>query len=425
MIKQATNALHVLLKKHGENFSFPSDIIWQYFDEIPKSTKKPGLIKSFEKKGLIASTGQMTKAVTGARKGSPTKEYTFGAEISSKSLEIVRAYNDSKTKNDENPLEEDNVASSNGIFPLQLPLQRLVHGCPGSGKSYSLAEDASSAHYLLRTVFHPETSYSDFVGGLRPQSIYRSVDPKPVFIGATEDLPGEPVVQYVLQPGPLLKSYRLACLNPNKSVVLIIEEISRGIAAHIFGDTLQLLDRIQSNGMDTGYSQYEIEPRPDVQSWLLYNEIWHEKVKAGFLRFPPNLYIWATMNRADQNAKQLDAAFMRRWKKKYLSYLEAGKFDDFDIKYGGNNLKWGIVRTAVNKRLSEIGNISEDKFVGPYLIPFDHLKDPNDIFEDLWSYLWTDILKHYAPDFFGVKTLAELKDNWNNGEGSPLGDLQA
>ena len=206
-------------------------------------------------------------------------------------------------------------------------------------------------------------------------------------------------------------------------MVLIIEEISRGVAAHIFGDTLQLLDRVQKNQSNSGFSQYKIDPRPDIKSWLLYNEIWHDQVDPGFLKFPPNLYLWATMNRSDQNAKQLDAAFMRRWKKQYLSYLEVGKFDDFEMKYGGVVEKWGVLREAINSRLSELGSISEDKFVGPYLIPFDHLSDPADTFEDLWAYLWTDVLKNIAPEFFSVSTLAELKKVWANGEGKPIGDL--
>ena len=86
MLDQATRVLEKLLEVHGDRFVFPSDMIWQHFDEMPISTKKPGLIKSFEKNGLIAATGQMTKAVTGSRKGSPTREYTFGNEISPNSI---------------------------------------------------------------------------------------------------------------------------------------------------------------------------------------------------------------------------------------------------------------------------------------------------------------------------------------------------
>src|SRR3546814_112219 len=140
-----------------------------------------------------------------------------------------------------------------------------------AGESYRLAENAKQAHYVFLTVFHPESSYSDFVGGLRPQSIYRIEAEKSEYVGSTQDVPGEPLVQYVVQPGAFLKAYQVACLHPTKSVVLIIEELSRGVAAHIFGDILQLLDRAEEGPIE-GYSEYEIEARPDIRSWLLRSE---------------------------------------------------------------------------------------------------------------------------------------------------------
>src|SRR3546814_15005515 len=94
----------------------------------------------------------------------------------------------------------------------------------------------------------------------------------------------------------------------------------------MFGDILQLLDRAEEGPIE-GYSEYEIEARPDIRSWLLFNEIWNAEVAPGNLRLPPNLYIWATMNRADQNARKLDSAFLRRWDKVYLSYMDTGKHD--------------------------------------------------------------------------------------------------
>jgi 5-methylcytosine-specific restriction enzyme B len=224
LITHAQSALETLLANHGDGYAFPSDAIWQHFSAVPESTRRPGLIKSFEKAGLIVATGRMTKAITGSRKGSPTKEYTFGAKVSPSSLGLAQGkspLNEGIATSEAQIEEAVPLASAEGIFPLPHPLQRIVHGCPGSGKSYNLSEDANSAHFVIRTVFHPETTYSDFVGGLRPQSIYREVDPKPVFIGATEEIPGEPVVQYILQPGPLLKAYQLACLNPNLSIVEI------------------------------------------------------------------------------------------------------------------------------------------------------------------------------------------------------------
>src|SRR3546814_4038126 len=95
-------------------------------------------------------------------KGSPTKEYTFGVAISSDSLGKALA-----SEAPQPPFDEANIASPdlvfltlpenpNGQFPLDFPLQCIVQGCPGSGKSYRLAENAKTAHYVFRTALHPE-----------------------------------------------------------------------------------------------------------------------------------------------------------------------------------------------------------------------------------------------------------------------------
>lgn len=229
-----------------------------------------------------------------------------------------------------------------------------------------------------------------------------------------------------MQPGPLLKAYHLACENPEKSVVLLIEELSRAVAAHVFGDTLQLLDRLESDksGIPAGYSEYEIEPRADISAWLGANGIGHMHVRPGRMRLPDNLYIWATMNRSDQNARQLDSAFLRRWDKEYLSYLQTCAYGDAEVQYGGGAVAWEKLRSVINERLKELGGVPEDKFIGPYFLSSAKLKNPGAVAEDLWGYLWNDVLKTRAPTFFpGVTTLAELLNVWDNGQGAPLGDL--
>jgi 5-methylcytosine-specific restriction endonuclease McrBC GTP-binding regulatory subunit McrB len=274
-------------------------------------------------------------------------------------------------------------------------------------------------------VFHPESRYSDFVGGLRPESVYKVGSGADQFIGATGGVPGEPFVQYVLQPGPFLKAYHLACLYPDRSIVLIIEELSRANAAHVFGDTLQLLDRIEDESSALfGFSVYEIEPRPDVRSWLTFNDIGHDHVAVGNLRAPSNLYIWATMNRSDQNARQLDSAFLRRWSKQYMSYDVSGAYDEQLVKYNGRMIPWGELRRTINDRLSGMQGIPEDKLIGPYFLPRKRLANPSDIYEDLFGYIWNDVLKTRAGDFFSnASTFAELQRVWNDGNGAPLGQL--
>src|SRR3546814_11889616 len=105
------------------------------------------------------------------------------------------------------------------------------------------------------------------------------------------------------------------------------------------------------------------------------------------------------MNRADQNARQLDSAFLRRWDKVYLSYLETGKNDAEMTIYGGVEVPWGTLRSAVNMSLKQIQGIYEDKFIGPYMIPRRRLQDAIAMYEDLWGYLWNDVLKNSASSY--------------------------
>jgi 5-methylcytosine-specific restriction protein B len=419
-------AVKSLYEERGAGYCFPPDKLWEYVDTESIGMTPHAAISALKKGNYIVKTGGTARSVSEARKGAPVTEYTFGATIDPNSLAIAIANRSGGThaaivpsKSDLSTIQEN----SSGVLDLGFPLQRILYGCPGSGKSYLLSENANKANFVVRTVFFQETSYYDFVGGLKPQSIYRVTDEPISYIGSTVDVPGEPVIQYVVQPGPFLKAYRLACEHPGKSVVLIIEELSRAVAAHVFGDVLQLLDRIDEGPL-TGFSEYEVDARPDIESWILLNDVSHDNVGAGRLRLPANLYIWATMNRADQNARQLDSAFLRRWSKTYMSYLEKGTSDTTLIRYGGNNVEWGDLRQAINRRLLEIGGIPEDKFVGAYMISTRKLKDPNEMFEELWGYLWNDVLKTRASQMFhGCATLAELRLKWDGGQGAVFGDL--
>src|SRR3546814_2024603 len=76
--------------------------------------------------------------------------------------------------------------------------------------------------------------------------------------------------------------------------------------------------------------------------------------------------------------------------------------------------------------LKQIQGISEDKFIGPYMIPRRRLKDANAMYEDLWGYLWNDVLKNRASSYFsGVSTFAELGQIWQGGAGKPIGEVRS
>jgi len=134
---------------------------------------------------------------------------------------------------------------------------------------------------LERIIFHPDYTYSDFVGQILPR--------------VNEDSS----VSYEFTPGPFTNILKKAYLNPEKEYFLIIEEINRGNAPAIFGDIFQLLDRNKD-----GASEYEITNN-DVAN-IIYGDKNHK------VSIPSNMSILCTMNTSDQNVFTLDTAFQRR-----------------------------------------------------------------------------------------------------------------
>ena len=90
------------------------------------------------------------------------------------------------------------------------------------------------------------------------------------------------------------------------------------------------------------------------------------------IKLPDNLFIWATMNSADQGVFPMDTAFKRRWDFTYIGINEneVGIVDyDFTLGVGEykRTVNWNELRKAINNKLSEF-NINEDKLLGPYFI---------------------------------------------------------
>ena len=83
------------------------------------------------------------------------------------------------------------------------------------------------------------------------------------------------------------------------------------------------------------------------------------------------MFIWASMNSADQGVFPMDTAFKRRWSFTYLGIDDGDK--EIRGKYvylGGKEkqkIEWNSLRKAINEFLAN-ENINEDKQLGPYFI---------------------------------------------------------
>lgn len=298
--------------------------------------------------------------------------------------------------------------------PLRFPLQLIVTGCPGSGKSHyvdSLIKIGKPV--LFRTQFHSDTSYFDFFGAYKPQPVYEPYDQSHELSegNGSPFKKGRPLIDYRFVPGPLVLGLVHALMNPTINIVLLIEEINRGNAAAIFGDILQLLDRD-----DDGRSRYGIQPTPELCAYC------HEQgLDLDLLQLPPNLYLWATMNSADQGVFTIDTAFRRRWNYVYKGYSEPCMYpaDKAMIRYGGNTYQWDTFRKVLNTKLVEFG-IHEDKLVGPYFLTESQLSEPDSILEKLFLYLWDDVLRFRQNVLFTCRSFSEVGTVWANGGGNPL-----
>lgn len=244
-------------------------------------------------------------------------------------------------------------------------------GAPGTGKSYSIEQETEGA-LKVRTVFHPDMQYSDFVGSLRPRMVNE---------GTTKS------ISYVFRPGPFTNAYIQAKNNQHQKVFLIIEELNRAPAAAVFGDLIQLLDPD---------SMYEINIDPDMLDYI--NEHIPETIDK--LSFPPNLTILATMNSSDQGVNSLDTAFKRRWAIKYMpiDYTKATPgILRIPVQGVECDIEWGSFSKIINDKLMVLG-IPEDRLLGHRFLSVGDIIDRQSAHDTLCYkllvYLWEDVLRH-------------------------------
>lgn len=124
----------------------------------------------------------------------------------------------------------------------------LLYGVPGAGKSHEIkTKYCSDEKFMERVVFHPDYTYSDFVGQILPR--------------VEKDESGNEKLKYVFTPGPFTKMLKKAEKDPDHYYYLVIEELNRGNAPAIFGEIFQLLDRKDEDEFppeEVGESEYGI-----------------------------------------------------------------------------------------------------------------------------------------------------------------------
>lgn len=274
--------------------------------------------------------------------------------------------------------------------------QEIYYGAPGTGKSYEvskLLKDVNSRK-IFRVTIHPEYTYSDFIGQILPV------------------LEQNGNTKFQFRPGPFTLALKETYSDNSKDVYLVLEELSRGNVAGIFGDIFQLLDR------DNHFvSKYPIRNKniADEIPTLLTDEI----------VLPSNFNILCTVNTNDQNVFPMDTAFKRRFDWMYISTKPARNDEgiviktlnnpQFNIRISNSEAKtvsWQDFYTSLNEYITDknkgMGK-NEDKQVGQFFIVFpendikDTYSDNSDISKPainrveniiknkLLQYLWQDV----------------------------------
>lgn len=149
----------------------------------------------------------------------------------------------------------------------------ILSGPPGTSKSFFAAAAAQvlagrNGNRLRFVQFHASYQYEDFMLGFRPK-----------------DIGG-----FDYKEGPFLKLVRDAAIDPDKTYVLVIDELSRADVGRVFGEALTYVERSK-------------------------RELPFRIANGDEIRVPSNFVIIATMNPFDRGVDEVDAAFERRFAK--------------------------------------------------------------------------------------------------------------
>lgn len=286
-------------------------------------------------------------------------------------------------------------------YQSEFPRNRILFGAPGTGKSFTLNHEkdvllADGGEYE-RVTFHPDYSYANFVGTYKPVPC--------------KDSDGKDAITYSYVPGPFMRTYVKALQNSRtdapKPFLLVIEEINRANVAAVFGDVFQLLDR-----GDDEVSEYPIQASEDIKKYLA-GELGGNPDDYAEIRIPDNMFIWATMNSADQGVFPMDTAFKRRWDFTYLGIDDSeagivGKKVELGQGEYRRTVEWNALRKAINSELLTY-KVNEDKLMGPYFISKKNLPEGDTIDPAVFTrifknkvlmYLFDDAAKQKRPSLF-------------------------
>lgn len=149
----------------------------------------------------------------------------------------------------------------------------VLQGPPGTGKTRTAKlVSAKIKAKTFFTQFHAETSFSDFIYGIRPDVKSKELN-------------------YIESLGSFTEALKYAIENEKEKTILIIDEINRANLSNVLGPIFYLFEHKMES------SDVEIEIHPGFK----------------ITQLPANFNVIATMNTADRSLAVVDFALRRRF----------------------------------------------------------------------------------------------------------------
>lgn len=243
----------------------------------------------------------------------------------------------------------------------------ITVGVAGVGKTHMVSQLAERYGGRIRTtVFHPSTSYEDFVRGLRPSG--ETFEPR---------------------DGLFIDMCNRAIRDVEHDYLLVIDEINRANTAAVLGDLLLVLEnskrfparRLHALGYSWDQSTLTDDEIRDLNDTLASDAglagvdfVYAAQLqtpsddKRDFLVVPDNLHVLGTMNSTDRSVGKIDLALRRRFRWSDISPMGPEELIEVLAASGMHSAKYGVPKSLIswwhglNTNLREI--VGPDALIG-------------------------------------------------------------
>jgi len=273
---------------------------------------------------------------------------------------------------------------------FNFPLNTILYGSPGTGKTYNsifysvgiIEKDKSvfegnndedifkkfkeykDKNLIKFITFHQSYGYEDFIEGIRPDLDSESKD-----------------LKYIIHSGVFKDICNKAKNDKENNYVLVIDEINRGNISKIFGELISLIEPSKREG-----------EKEELEVTLPYSK--------EVFTIPKNLYIIGTMNTADRSIALLDIALRRRF-----NFIEIMPQYDILKNKKIKNIELDLLLSTINERIEFL--LDREHTIGhSYFLNINTFEDFVQVFRNSIIPL---LQEYFYDDFEKIKSV--LGDN--------------